>query len=86
MWYSVLKIEFEANLSVDGSEQLLKAGTVFRVKKTKNGNVHCSGVYSKNKCEFEVDQQTAKKIFTSPSNDLGSVTEESFMICEAVYC
>ncbi len=88
MWYSVLKRELTLQEKFAGSDVVIRAGGVYKVSKhLVDGQV---GVRAVHVDELEkvmyFSPEEARGIFTTPTRNLDSAIEESFMVCEAVYC
>lgn len=86
MWYTVLKKE----MTVNGVTA--KAGTIYTAKKVElfinEGWVQFTALDEQvaQLKETALPQRMCKDWFTKPTKDLDSAMEESFMVCEAVYC
>lgn len=88
MWFSVLKRELTLQEKFAGSTLVVRAGGVYKVSKHLVDGV--IGVMAVHVDEMEkvmyFTPEEARGIFTTPTRDLNSAMEESFMVCEAVYC
>jgi len=82
MYYAVLKCEYAVN------DIIQQAGGVYNVSKINVGNktlVRASNINNPAQV-LTTSQDVARSIFTKPTSNLDSALEESFMICESVYC
>jgi hypothetical protein len=88
MWFSVLKRELNLQEKFAGSTVVVRTGGVYKVSKHLVDGV--VGVRAVHIDELEkvmyFSPEEARGIFTTPTKSLDSALEESFMICEAVYC
>lgn len=90
MWYTVAKKEFEVN------GRVVKAGSIY---KAKSFDFKIGLSYSEPWVNFvaiddmvasvpfvNIPKKACLDFFTKPVKDLDSAMEESFMVCERVYC
>lgn len=95
MWYTVLKEEVKLSTSfkdVSGLREVLyKAGTVMSATKRENNLVRLDRMNGPDEfadsSEFILmTTNECKEYLTKPTRDFDDAIEESFMICESVYC
>ena len=87
MWYAVLRKELMLQEKFAGSTFTIPAGTVWVVKKDDAVGVRADNIdEASDYAPLFVTPKEAQMIFTKPTKDLDSAVEESFMVCEAVYC
>lgn len=86
MWYTVLNKELELQESFAGSTYFVKAGTIYTAKQDPEYEVCLSPVDPMVSSLLYLTRKQAKLYFTTPTKDLNSAMEESFMVCEREYC